>query len=97
TSSGKVLLAFNNNNIVEQVIENGLITHMRNSITDPDKLRRELETIRQEGYAVSTEELTEGTRSVAAPIKDHTGKVVSAITVVGPIQRIKDNKIPVLS
>src|SRR5699024_11500058 len=57
----------------------------------------ELETIRQEGYAVSTEELTEGTRSVAAPIKDHTGKVVSAITVVGPIQRIKDNKIPVLS
>src|SRR5699024_152084 len=97
TSSGNVLLAFNNNNIVEQVIENRLITHMRNSITHPDKLRRELETIRQEGYAVSTEELTEGTRSVAAPIKDHTGKVVSAITVVGPIQRIKDNKIPVLS
>jgi len=97
TSSGKVLLAFNNNHIVEQVIENGLVAHMHNSITDPDKLRCELETIRQEGYAVSTEELTEGTRSVAAPIKDHTGKVVSAVTVVGPIQRIKDNKISVLS
>src|SRR5699024_5253996 len=97
TSSGMVLLAFNNNNIVEQVIDNGLITHMRNSITDPDILRRELETIRQGGYALNTEELTERTSSVAAPIKDHTGKVVSAITVVGPIQRIKDNKIPVLS
>src|SRR5690625_2891986 len=97
TSSGKVLLAFNNNNIVEQVIENGLIVHMHNSITDPNELRSELKTIQQEGYAVSTEELTEGTRSVAAPIKDHTGKVVSAITIVGPIQRITDNKIPLLS
>jgi len=97
TSSGKVLLAFNNNNLVEQVIENGLVSHMHNSITNPNKLRAELEMIQEVGYAVSTEELTEGTRSVAAPIKDHTGKVVSAVTIVGPIQRITNNKIPALS
>ncbi|MBP2077521.1 IclR family transcriptional regulator [Oceanobacillus polygoni] len=97
TSSGKVLLAFGDKQNVEKVIENGLVAHMKNSITNPDKLHQELELIRQQGYAISTEELTEGTRSVAAPIKDHTGKVVSAITIVGPIQRMKDNKIPVLS
>ena len=97
TSSGKVLLAFHSNNLIEQVIDNGLTSHMHNSITDPNKLRDELKTIREEGYAVSTEELTEGTRSVAAPIRNHTGKVVSAITIVGPIQRITDNKISILS
>ncbi|MBM7599209.1 DNA-binding IclR family transcriptional regulator [Virgibacillus halotolerans] len=94
TSSGKVLLAYNDNNIVEDVIRNGLVSHTPNSITDPDVLRNELKTIRKKGYSVSIEELTEGTKSVAAPIRDYTGKVVSAITVVGPIQRMKSSKIP---
>ncbi|RKQ32655.1 IclR family transcriptional regulator [Oceanobacillus halophilus] len=93
TSSGKVLLAFNDENVTEEVIAKGLIKHMPNSITDPFELRNELGTIRKQGYAVSTEELTEGTRSVAAPIRDYTGTVVSAITVVGPIQRMKNHKI----
>ncbi|MCD2137333.1 IclR family transcriptional regulator [Salinicoccus halitifaciens] len=93
TSSGKVLLAFSEEQVVEDVISQGLISHTRNSITDPEHLRRELEMIREKNYAVSTEELTEGTRSVAAPIRDYTGKVVSAITVVGPIQRMKEYKI----
>ncbi|RLL45094.1 IclR family transcriptional regulator [Oceanobacillus piezotolerans] len=93
TSSGKVLLAYNDSSLTEEVISQGLRAHTPASITDPDKLRLELKSIREKGYAVSTEELTEGTRSVAAPIRDFTGKVVSAITVVGPIQRMKDYKI----
>ena len=93
TSSGKVLLAFSKSRVVEEVIENGLVRHLPNTTTDPKQLRKDLETIREQGYAVSTEELTEGTRSVAAPIRDHTGKVVSAVTVVGPIQRMTDHKI----
>lgn len=93
TSSGKVLLAFSENDVVEDIISKGLISHTKNSITDPDQLRSELEKIRENKYAVSTEELTAGTKSVAAPIRDYTGKVVSAVTVVGPIQRMKDYKI----
>lgn len=93
TSSGKVLLAFSESNIVEKVIEDGLVAHMNNTITNPEQLRNELDTIRKQGFAVSTEELTEGTRSVAAPIRDYTGKIVSAVNVVGPIQRMTDHKI----
>ena len=78
---------------MEKVIEDGLVAHLENTITDPEHLRNELETIRKQGFAVSTEELTEGTRSVAAPIRDYTGKVVSAVAVVGPIQRMTDHKI----
>jgi IclR family transcriptional regulator, KDG regulon repressor len=94
TSSGKILLAYSEEQIVEDVINQGLISHTENSITDPNVLHKELKMIREQKYAVSTEELTEGTKSVAAPIRDYTGKVVSAITVVGPIQRMKDHKIP---
>ncbi len=94
TSSGKVLLAFDENNLIEKVIEKGLHAYTSKSITDPDELRKELELVRERGYAISTEELTEGTRSVSAPIRDHTGKVVSAINIVGPLQRIPDYKVP---
>lgn len=93
TSSGKVLLAFNEDDAVEDIINRGLVAHTKNSITDPDLLRSELKEVREKNYAVSIEELTVGTKSVAAPIRDYTGKVVSAITVVGPIQRMKEYKI----
>ncbi|HLS08334.1 IclR family transcriptional regulator C-terminal domain-containing protein, partial [Lentibacillus sp.] len=78
----------------EDVISQGLEAHSENNITDPDELRDHLASIRERGYAISTEELREGIKSVAAPIRDHTGKVVSAITVVGPLQRMTNNKIP---
>jgi len=93
-SSGKVLLAFNDEQLVEEVIQNGLKKFANNTITDPDKLRNELEMIRKQGFATSSEEITIGTRSVAAPIRDWRGKVVSAVTVVGPLQRMQDYKIP---
>ena len=66
---------------------------MHNTITNPEQLRNELETIRKQGFAISTEELTEGMKSVAAPIRDYTGKIVSAVAVVGPMQRMTDHKI----
>ncbi|MEH7384810.1 IclR family transcriptional regulator [Bacillus sp. JJ1521] len=94
TSSGKVLLAFDETNLVEKTIEQGLHAYTSKSITDPDKLRKEMELIRKRGYAISTEELTEGTRSVSAPIRDYTGKVISAINVVGPLQRMPDYRVP---
>ncbi|WP_068676445.1 IclR family transcriptional regulator [Oceanobacillus sp. Castelsardo] len=94
TGSGKVLLAFSDTDILERVIDKGLVSYTDNSITDPIQLRKEMEMIQKQGYAVSTEELTIGTRSVAAPIRDYTGKVVSSIAVVGPIQRMKNGKIP---
>lgn len=97
TSSGKVLLAFNNEQVIEDIIQNGLKKFSKNTITDPDELRRELKMIRKQGYATSKEELTEGTRSVAAPIRDWKGKVVSAVTIVGPVQRIQDHKIPTIA
>ena len=94
TSSGKVLLAYSDEQAVEEIIEKGLIKYSKNTITDPDQLRKELKMIRKQGYATSKEELTEGTTSIAAPIRDWKGKVISAITVVGPIQRIQDHKVP---
>src|SRR5699024_700459 len=88
TSAGKILLAYTDKEVVEAVIENGLKKFTKNTITDPNKLREHLKEIKRNGYAYSFEELSEGVNSIATPIYDYTGKVVSALSVVGPKQRI---------
>jgi DNA-binding IclR family transcriptional regulator len=85
---GKVLLAYQPAEIVQQVIDNGLKRFTENTITDADALRAELATIRQKGFAIDDEEIEPGLRCVAAPIRDHSGHVTAAISVAAPIQRM---------
>lgn len=97
TSSGKVILAFSREELVEAVIANGLKKYTKNTITDPDEFRQHLQEIRERGYAYSIEEFSEGVITIAAPVYDYTGKVVAALSVVGPKQRIPQHKIPYIA
>jgi IclR family transcriptional regulator, KDG regulon repressor len=93
TSSGKVLLAYADEEIVDRVLERELEKYTKHTITDPDKFRTHLKEIRKNGYSTSFEELNEGVNSLAAPIYDYRGKVIAALSVVGPKQRIQSHKI----
>lgn len=97
TSAGKVLLAYAKDDVVETVIENGLEAFTKNTITDPEQLRKHLKKIKQDGYAYSFEELSEGVNSIATPIYDYNGNVVSALSVVGPKQRIDNRKLKAIT
>lgn len=93
TSSGKVLLAYADDSLLETVIDSGLLKYTDTTITDPHILREHLKMVKEDGFAYSMAEFNEGVNSVAAPIFDYTGKVIAALTVVGPMQRIQPNKI----
>ena len=88
TSVGKALLAYQPAEIVDQVIANGLTRYTPNTITEGAALKAELAGIRQKGYAIDDEEIEVGLRCVAAPIRDHTGRVTAAISVAAPVQRM---------
>jgi DNA-binding IclR family transcriptional regulator len=88
TSVGKVLLAHQPPELVKQVIEQGLKRFTTNTITDPAVLGEELTAIRAKGYAIDDEEIEVGLRCVAAPIRNHTGRVIAAISVAAPVQRM---------
>jgi len=64
------------------------------TLTQVTQLMRELEKVRQRGYALDDEEATLGARCVSAPILHDNGKVAAAISVAGPITRIAREKIP---
>ncbi|WP_203557408.1 IclR family transcriptional regulator [Bacillus sp. B15-48] len=93
TSSGKLLLAHSGSYFVNLVIQNGLDSLTPQTITDPEIFRQELDTILKQGYSVSRGEFKLGRTSVSAPIRDHTGKVIAAINLVGPSSRFSNPRI----
>lgn len=97
TSAGKAILAFSTPEKVKHVVENGLIAFTEQTITQEEELLEHLRQVRKDGYAVSMEELLEGVTSIAAPIFNYEGKVIAALSVVGPKQRLQPHKIPSLA
>lgn len=57
------------------------------TITAPKDLRAELARVREQGWALVDQELEDGLRSVAAPLRDGTGRVVAAVNVSAPVRR----------
>jgi IclR family pca regulon transcriptional regulator len=51
------------------------------TVTDPVTFARVLAGVREQGYALVDEELEEGLRSIAVPVRDRTGRVVAAVNV----------------
>ncbi len=94
TSTGQVLLAYQPDLMIEQVINKGLTAYTSKTITDPIELKNLLQTIRTQGYAVSKEELHEGVGSIAAPVKNNEGKVIAAVSIAGPTRRINQHTVP---
>jgi DNA-binding IclR family transcriptional regulator len=94
TGVGKVLLAWLDKEERKKIIEqHGLSKFTLNTITDEETLERHLEEIRKNGYATDNEEIEEGLRCVAAPIRDYSGKVIAAISIAGPSMRMSLKKL----
>jgi DNA-binding IclR family transcriptional regulator len=92
-SASKLLLAHLPRERREEILSRGsLEAFTPNTITDPERLRTELDQILADGYATSESEMTVGAWAVAAPIHTHTGAVTAAISVVAPPERLEDGK-----
>lgn len=84
TAVGKVLLAHAPEPVREQVLGN-LSRMTPYTVTQPARLREQLERVRRDGYAITEEEMTLGACSVAVPVRaGAAGDVVAAIGFVVP-------------
>jgi IclR family pca regulon transcriptional regulator len=82
TSMGRVLLAALSDAELEAYLARAEIRPLtRKAIATPERLREELARIRAQGWALVDQELEEGLRSVAAPIRDREGRVIAAVNV----------------
>jgi DNA-binding IclR family transcriptional regulator len=88
TSSGKVLLAYLPGPALTLRLAEPLERFTARTVTDPARLRRQLDAAREDGYACTVEELETGLNAVAAPVFAHNGQVVAAISASGPSFRL---------
>ena len=94
TASGKVHMAFMTEEELDELLSNLKLTqHTPTTLTTPETLRIELSKVREQGYAIDDEELDEGVRCIAAPIRDYTRRIVGAISISGPSMRISNERI----
>ncbi len=92
TSNGKVLLSGLPVDRLDEVLH-GLPAYTELTITKRSALRRELDVVREQGYAVAVDELEVGLTAVAAPIRNAHGDVLASLSVSGPTFRLGKEKL----
>jgi len=103
TALGKVFLANLSEGELERYLRNqSLRAFTERTITSADELKRHLDRVRTEGFAIDDRELDEGIRCIAAPVRNESGRVMAAISIAGPsmrmtMQRLKSLREPINS
>lgn len=89
TSSGKVLLSELSPGDLRDRLSSRLESFTDTTITSLTVLEKELAEVRGTGWASVCEELEVGLNAVSAPVRDHTGAVVAALSISGPAYRLE--------
>lgn len=93
-ASAKVLLAYQPPDDIKRIInEKPLQKYTPKTIVDLKILEENLLEIRRKGFAICDEELEEGIKAIAAPIKSIKGKAIASITITGLVQKMSSNNI----
>lgn len=94
TGLGKALLSgLSSFELLSMIREKGLKKYTESTITSHENLWRELELARERGYALDEQEFVEGLRCVAVPIFDHAGNIIAALSISGPVSRMRIEKL----
>ena len=91
-ASSRVLLAFQSPEELDAYLALPELDRLTaNTVVDREALRAELHEVRDKGWAMSVAERQEGAASVAAPVRDHTGRAIAVVSVCGPGERFVES------
>lgn len=97
TAVGKVILAYDMSEAAQQVLCKRVYSrYTRNTITTQAALRREVQQVRADGFAVDSEEEELGSRCVATPVFDGSGRFLAAMSAAGTTAQIQLSDVPSL-
>ena len=98
TSVGKAIMAFLPESEVDDILrQHGMKRTTAKTITTPAELKVDLKRTRERGYSIDNEENIEDVRCVGAPVFDHNGRPIAAISVAAPSFRLPLDKVPVVA
>jgi len=98
TAHGKAALAFAPLDQIAAYLRNrSFKAYTPKTLTTATRLRAELEKVRQVGYAVDDEEWETGLRCIGAPVRDSSASVIAAVSISGPVFRIRAERVKPLA
>jgi DNA-binding IclR family transcriptional regulator len=83
TSAGKIMLAFSGRTLPPSPLR----AYTPRTITDTRELAREIELVREHGYAQAIEEREPGLSAIAAPVRSSRGELEAIVALQGPSSR----------
>ena len=92
TSNGKVLLGGLDRTTLDGLLGR-LASYTPATITTKARLREELDLVREQGWALATDELEVGLTAAAAPIHNAHGDVIASMSVSGPTFRLDPERL----
>jgi len=84
TAMGKIHLAFGTDSLRQAVLGKRLDAFTETTITNPEILRKALDQVRAQGYAIDDEEISRGLTCIGAPIFGLNGEVIAAMSLTAP-------------
>lgn len=93
TSIGKVLIAWAPEDVLAEVRARPLRAYTGHTITFIQDFDAELTKVRSQGWALDLEEYADGLHCAAAPVRDQTGRVTSAVGIAGPRSRVEGERL----
>jgi DNA-binding IclR family transcriptional regulator len=94
SATGKVLLAELSDERIIDVLPEKLERFTKATITNRNALLREVQRVREQGYALLDDELEEGLFALARAVRDASGALVGIVVVQGPTPRLKSERLP---
>ena len=94
SAPGKILAAeLTENELNALIASRGLAPYAARTITEKARLFDELSRVAAQGFALDDQEMLNGHRHIAAPVRDHSGAVIAAVSAGGPIALVRDSEL----
>jgi IclR family KDG regulon transcriptional repressor len=93
TSNGKILLSRLPKEELNIMLQQPLDKLTSETITNPERLREEIDRVRERGFGTAIGELDENENGVSAPIVDKRNEVIAIISVSGPNFRLTKQRV----
>ncbi len=97
TAAGKVLMAWRSREEVLSLLPVRLERFTSRTIVEQSEFFDELERVRADGFAVAWGEMADDLFALSAPVRNHTGNVLAAVTMGAPLSRIEKAGVPDLA
>ncbi|WP_078409009.1 IclR family transcriptional regulator [Priestia abyssalis] len=94
TGVGKAILAYQSEQEIDRILSSAILESFTEyTMTNIADIKNHLKSIRDKGYAIDDEEIELGLKCIAAPIFNHQGSVIAAISCAAPKMRLDEERL----